>query len=136
MLVVSTALVAAGIGWWATVAASVLFGTGYGIAAAVFNPRVLKAYADRGPAMVSLLNAMFAAGAILAPLAYVWGGSRPVLVVTSERVVNEPYLDVLIELNWSSGKLVREYTFLLDPADMPRQGSDFVSRTHCPSFFV
>nr|WP_306441291.1 FimV/HubP family polar landmark protein [Methyloversatilis sp. XJ19-13] len=48
-------------------------------------------------------------------------GSRPVLVVTSERVVNEPYLDVLIELNWSSGKLVREYTFLLDPADMPRQ---------------
>jgi pilus assembly protein FimV len=47
-------------------------------------------------------------------------GSRPVLVVTSERVVNEPYLDVLIELNWSSGKLVREYTFLLDPADMPR----------------
>lgn len=48
-------------------------------------------------------------------------GARPVLVVTSERVVNEPYLDVLIELNWSSGKLVREYTFLLDPADMPRQ---------------
>ncbi|MDP3290102.1 MAG: FimV/HubP family polar landmark protein [Methyloversatilis sp.] len=47
-------------------------------------------------------------------------GSRPVLVVTSDRVVNEPYLDVLIELNWSSGKLVREYTFLLDPADMPR----------------
>lgn len=47
-------------------------------------------------------------------------GSRPVLVVTSDRVVNEPYLDMLIELNWSSGRLVREYTFLLDPADMPR----------------
>lgn len=47
-------------------------------------------------------------------------GSRPVLVVTSDRVVNEPYLDVLIELNWASGRLVREYTFLLDPADMPR----------------
>ena len=54
VMTVGVALVAAGIGWWATVAASVLFGTGYGIAAAVFNPRVLKAYADRGPAMVSL----------------------------------------------------------------------------------
>lgn len=76
VMAAGAALVAAGLGWWATVAASVVFGTGYGIAAAVFNPRVLKAYADRGPAMVSLLNAMFAAGAILAPLAYVWGGSR------------------------------------------------------------
>jgi fucose permease len=79
VMAAGAALVAAGIGWWATVAASVIFGAGYGIAAAVFNPRVLKAYADRGPAMVSLLNATFAAGAILAPLAYVWGGSRPML---------------------------------------------------------
>lgn len=79
VMAAGSALVAAGIGWWATVAASVIFGAGYGIAAAVFNPRVLKAYADRGPAMVSLLNATFAAGAILAPLAYVWGGSRPIL---------------------------------------------------------
>lgn len=47
-------------------------------------------------------------------------GTRPVLVVTSDRAVNEPFLDVLIELNWASGRLVREYTFLLDPADMPR----------------
>lgn len=47
-------------------------------------------------------------------------GSRPVLVVTSDRVVNEPYLDVLIELTWSSGRLVREYTFLLDPADVAK----------------
>lgn len=47
-------------------------------------------------------------------------GARPMLVVTSDRVVNEPYLDVLIELSWASGRLIREYTFLLDPADMPR----------------
>ncbi|MBP6096101.1 MAG: pilus assembly protein [Methyloversatilis sp.] len=47
-------------------------------------------------------------------------GARPVLIVTSDRAVNEPFLDVLIELNWASGRLVREYTFLLDPADMPR----------------
>lgn len=46
-------------------------------------------------------------------------GSRSVLKVFSDRPVNETFLDVLIELNWSSGRLQREYTFLLDPADMP-----------------
>ncbi len=40
---------------------------------------------------------------------------RPVLKVTSTRPVNDPFLDMLIELNWASGRLVREYTVLLDP---------------------
>ena len=42
-------------------------------------------------------------------------GGRPVLKVTSTQPVNEPFLDLLIELNWASGRIVREYTFLLDP---------------------
>ncbi len=29
--------------------------------------------------------------------------------------VNEPFVSLLIELSWSSGRLLREYTFLLDP---------------------
>jgi hypothetical protein len=29
--------------------------------------------------------------------------------------VNEPFLDILVELQWATGGLVREYTFLLDP---------------------
>ena len=37
--------------------------------------------------------------------------------VTSEQPVNDPFVDVLIELSWPSGKLLREYTFLLDPPD-------------------
>lgn len=40
---------------------------------------------------------------------------RPVIRLTTERPINEPFLDLLIELNWSAGRLVREYTFLLDP---------------------
>ena len=40
---------------------------------------------------------------------------RPVIRLTTDRPVNEPFLDLLIELNWSAGRLVREYTFLLDP---------------------
>lgn len=35
--------------------------------------------------------------------------------LTTDKPVNEPFLNMLIELNWSAGKLVREYTFLLDP---------------------
>jgi pilus assembly protein FimV len=40
---------------------------------------------------------------------------RPYLRVTSERAVQEPFVDVILELTWSSGRLVREYTLLLDP---------------------
>lgn len=35
--------------------------------------------------------------------------------LTTDKPVNEPFLNMLVELNWSAGKLVREYTFLLDP---------------------
>ncbi|HEU5294668.1 MAG TPA: FimV/HubP family polar landmark protein [Burkholderiaceae bacterium] len=40
---------------------------------------------------------------------------RPYLRVTSERAVQEPFVDVILELTWSSGRLVREFTLLLDP---------------------
>src|SRR5690348_6732491 len=43
--------------------------------------------------------------------------NRPVLRLTTTQPVSEPFLDVLLELQWSSGRLVREYTFLLDPPD-------------------
>lgn len=42
-------------------------------------------------------------------------GSRSVIRLSSSRVVNEPFMDVLVELRWSAGSLLREYTFLLDP---------------------
>ncbi|WP_165393314.1 FimV/HubP family polar landmark protein [Rivibacter subsaxonicus] len=40
---------------------------------------------------------------------------KPVLRVTSDRVVQEPFVDMILELDWSSGRLVREYTMLFDP---------------------
>ncbi|MDQ5897562.1 MAG: pilus assembly protein FimV [Pseudomonadota bacterium] len=39
----------------------------------------------------------------------------PYLRVTSERPVQEPFVDVILELSWSSGRLLREYTLLFDP---------------------
>ena len=43
---------------------------------------------------------------------------QPFLRLTTDRPVNEPILDILVELTWSSGKVVREYTMLLDPPDV------------------
>ena len=45
---------------------------------------------------------------------------RPYLRLTSDRAVVEPFVDVILEMNWSSGRLVREYTLLLDPPSVPR----------------
>lgn len=66
--------------WSAMLSAAVVFGMGYGMAAASFNPRVMQAFGVRGASMVSMLNAAFAAGAIVAPLVFVWSGgvSAPV----------------------------------------------------------
>lgn len=41
-----------------------------------------------------------------------------ILQVSSERPFNDPFVDMLIEVSWAAGRLVREYTFLLDPPEM------------------
>ena len=40
---------------------------------------------------------------------------RPYLKISSERSVQEPFVDVILDLTWASGRLVREYTLLFDP---------------------
>jgi len=40
---------------------------------------------------------------------------RSYLRLTSDRAVQEPFVDVILEINWSTGRLVREYTLLFDP---------------------
>lgn len=37
------------------------------------------------------------------------------LRIVSDRAVQEPFVDVILELSWSSGRLLREYTLLFDP---------------------
>ncbi|MDP1633665.1 MAG: FimV/HubP family polar landmark protein, partial [Gallionellaceae bacterium] len=41
----------------------------------------------------------------------------PYIKITTLQPVNEPFVTMLVELSWSSGKLLREYTFLLDPPE-------------------
>ena len=45
-------------------------------------------------------------------------GSRQVVRVTSSQPMNEPYLGFLLELTSNKGQIQREYTFLLDPAEL------------------
>ncbi|RZJ07180.1 MAG: hypothetical protein EOP39_17060, partial [Rubrivivax sp.] len=47
-------------------------------------------------------------------------GTRTLLRVNSDRAVQEPFVDVILELTWSTGRLVREYTLLFDPPSMPK----------------
>ena len=47
-------------------------------------------------------------------------GGRTVLRVSSDRAVQEPFVDVILELTWASGRLVREYTLLFDPPSLPK----------------
>jgi len=44
--------------------------------------------------------------------------SRTFVRITSAQPINEPFVDLLVELNWTAGKFVREYTFLLDPPEL------------------
>ena len=50
--------------------------------------------------------------------AIVQRAGRPLIRVTSTQPINEPFIDLLVELEWKGGRLVREYTFLLDPPEM------------------
>jgi pilus assembly protein FimV len=42
-------------------------------------------------------------------------GTRDVLRITSTKPVTEPFVTLLVEANWPRGRLLREYTVLLDP---------------------
>ena len=42
---------------------------------------------------------------------------RRILRVTTLQPVNDPFVEMLVELQWATGRLVREYTFLLDPPE-------------------
>lgn len=40
---------------------------------------------------------------------------RYVLRLSSDRAINEPFVDLIVETSWASGRIVRDYTLLFDP---------------------
>ena len=54
-------------------------------------------------------------------------GGGAVIRVTSKDPVREPFLTFLVEVSWPKGRLLREYTVLLDPPEFAQQQAPQIS---------
>lgn len=43
---------------------------------------------------------------------------RAYIRLSGERVINDPFVDLILETRWSSGRIVRDYTLLFDPPNL------------------
>jgi pilus assembly protein FimV len=43
---------------------------------------------------------------------------RYFLQLSSQRSINDPFVDLILETQWASGRIVRDYTMLFDPANL------------------
>lgn len=64
---------------------------------------------------------------------------RSYLRLSSDRPVSEPFVDLILEARWSSGRIVRDYTMLFDPPNlraatqpMPAPTAPMLSRPPAP----
>jgi pilus assembly protein FimV len=84
-----------------------------------------QANIDFNPALLSLRFAV------------VQRDGKQYITVTSTQPINDPFVDMLLELGGNgSGRLVREYTFLLDPVDLHTAQAPQVSGVHLPPLVV
>ncbi|MCB2017656.1 MAG: fimbrial protein FimV [Hydrogenophaga sp.] len=58
---------------------------------------------------------------------------RPFLSLTGTRPVNEPFLDMVLEVKWAAGNLIRDYTVLLDPPKAMAAAPTTVNAAASPS---
>lgn len=59
-------------------------------------------------------------------------GGRSYIKVVSTQPVHEPYLNFLVEVERPNGRLLREYTVLLDPPSYSRANSSFTASSSLP----
>ena len=52
---------------------------------------------------------------------------KPVILVSSNQPINEPFLNFLLEVSWPNGQLLKEYTVLLDPPVLSRPDTAIAS---------
>lgn len=48
----------------------------------------------------------------------------PILKLTTQQAISDPFLDMLIQVDWPTGRLLREYTALLDPPGYSAAATD------------
>lgn len=56
----------------------------------------------------------------------------PYIKLTSPQAVNDPFLNILVELNWNAGRILREYAVLLDPVEVNAQNIAAPNVSHAP----
>ena len=56
----------------------------------------------------------------------------PILKLQSSQPISEPFLDMLIQVDWASGRLLREYTVLLDPPGYTGEADANTTTTQAP----
>ncbi len=76
--------------------------------AALASPEVFSRYGLDRPAFLTSLEFSVGRGQ----------DGRSVLLVRSRDAISEPFVSFLIDVNWPRGRLLREYTVLLDPPAM------------------
>jgi pilus assembly protein FimV len=47
---------------------------------------------------------------------------RAYIRLSSDRAVNDPFVDMIVEASWSSGRILRDYTMLFDPPLLKKPG--------------
>lgn len=57
---------------------------------------------------------------------------RSYLRLSSDRPVSEPFVDLILEARWASGRIVRDYTMLFDPPNL-RQAAPVMAAPTAPS---
>jgi pilus assembly protein FimV len=50
-------------------------------------------------------------------------GGKPVILVTSDAPIQEPFVNFLLEVSWPQGQLLKEYTVMLDPPVLMQPGN-------------
>ncbi len=50
-------------------------------------------------------------------------GGKPVILVTSDTPMQEPFVNFLLEVSWPQGQLLKEYTVMLDPPVLMQPGN-------------
>lgn len=58
---------------------------------------------------------------------------RAFIRLSSDRAINEPFVDMILEATWASGRIVRDYTMLFDPAPLKKASPIAVSPVQAPA---
>lgn len=60
-------------------------------------------------------------------------GGRAVIELSSQRPNNDPFIDLLIEATWASGRIVRDYTLLFDPPSLEKDSTQAPTPAQTPA---